>query len=127
VKKVDRGIDLGFSKIRTAENTSSQTTSNSHIEGIKLLVHDLGIGTYVTVYLIKGRKVRGLITRNSDTEFEVADVSRHRQITFTINYGEVRKVESGLKSYRTGLIIGIASLVAVPIIFYLITRSTNFP
>ncbi len=101
----------------------TQTTPDPRVEKIKLQVESLGIGAYVIVTPIRGRKIDGVIARIGDTEFEVSDAYGHRQTIFTIEYREVRKIEDGLNSRRKWLIIGAASVVALPIIFYLATRS----
>src|SRR5262249_2211727 len=130
VIKVDRGIDLGFKTIRVGGDRSTRTEPalDSRAEAVKLQINSIGLGELVSVSLIKGEtyyggKFYGLINRISDSDFEVIDFTH--QVTFSIRYSDVKKVERDRNHGKRLLAIITAMSVGTVIAAMLISRKST--
>lgn len=127
VARVDKGFDAGFKKIQTSDDPASQTTLtlDSRADAVRLQITGLGIGEYVKVLHLNGKKFNGLLTRVGDYEFDITDF--RREAIFTIRYSDVKKVDQD-RNHKKWLWVSAAVMSAGAIIgVMLITRKGRDP
>jgi len=93
VARVDLGFDAGFKKIQTGDGQAAQATLtlDARADAVRLRIIGLGIGEYVKVSHVNGKKFNGLITRVDDYDFDITDFNR--EVVFTVRYSDVKKVD----------------------------------
>ena len=127
VARVDMGFDAGFKKIQTGDDPAAQTTLtlDERADAVRLQITGLGIGEYIKVFLLNGKKFYGLITRVDDYDFDITDFSR--EVIFTVRYSDVKKVDRdrnrGKWLLGTTVAMGVGAIVAA----VLITRKGSNP
>jgi hypothetical protein len=127
VERVDRGFDPGFKKIQTADDQVVQAplSPDARADAMKLRIASLGIDEYARVTHKNGKKFYGLLTRIGDDDFELTDYKR--QVTFTIRYLDLKKVEGGRKGGNWLLPTIIAVTVGPMIAALLMTKRGRGP
>jgi len=123
VIQIGKGFDPGFKKIQVGADRSPQTASilDSRAEAVKLQITSLGIGAFVRISHIEGRKFSGLITVVGDSDFEITDIPN--QVTFSIRYGDVKKVDKVDKDrsrrmwlWASTAAVGAGAIIAVVLV-----------
>ena len=127
VARVDLGFDAGFKKIQTGDGQAAQATLtlDARADAVRLRIIGLGIGEYVKVSHVNGKKFNGLITRVDDYDFDITDFNR--EVVFTVRYSDVKKVERD-RNRGKWLWVATAAMGAVAIAtVVLITRKGTDP
>ena len=127
VARVDRGFDAGFKKIQTGDGPATQAplTLDARADAVRLQITGLGIGEYVKVYHLNGKKFYGLITRVDYYDFDLTDFNR--EVIFTVRYSDVKKVSHD-RNRGKWLLVTAAAMGAVAIVsVVLITRKARDP
>ena len=128
VVRVERGFDAGFKKIQTGGDPATQPvtlTLDARADAIRLQIIGLGIGEFVKVYHLNGKKFYGLITRVDDYDFDITDFNR--EVVFTVRYSDVKKVERDRHRGKWILASAIAMSVGAIVAVTLITRRGSDP